>query len=648
MKRSKMLPALLALMITGCQAAQAVDQRPSGPATDWSAYAAAPGGGRYTTANEITPTNVHGLKLAWVHDSGDYHDAITDQDENGNIISGKGTSFQATPILVNGTLYYPSPYNRVFALDPATGAERWSYDPNVRIAPKTFTPPLRGVSYWESSDQTETGCRQRIFVGTLDGRLIALDAATGIPCPAFGDNGTVDLAAGLSPHKRVRDYAVTSPPAILGDLVILGAFIIDSQVPNTPSGVVRAYDARTGAFRWGWNAVPDGESVFDKAGNFRGGTANVWSIISVDPVRDLVFVPTGNPYPDYYGADRKGFDQYSSSIVALDGKTGRLVWHFQTVHHDIWDYDVPAQPVLVDLPFNGELVPALVQVTKMGMTFVLNRETGEPLFPVEEKPVPQNTEIPGEVLSPTQPFPTRPPPLTRLGITPDDAWGITFWDRNSCRKKIAALDYGPIYTPQSVRGVALTPSQIGGNNWGAPAIDPVRKLMVVNTNHVPMRATLIPRDQCAENKVSFPQRETPYCYHTEPLVSPLNIPCTAPPWGTLSVVDLTAGEILWTKPMGTIGRWPLSLIKGGLTLGGPAITESGLIFVGASMDRKFRAIDLKTGEELWSHNLPTTANSVPMSYRLTENGKQYVVVAAGGHFARFSPPGASLMAFALP
>ncbi|HBA43229.1 MAG TPA: glucose dehydrogenase, partial [Alphaproteobacteria bacterium] len=318
------------------------------------------------------------------------------------------------------------------------------------------------------------------------------------------------------------------------------------------------------------------------------------------------------------------------------------------VHHDIWDYDVPAQPTLVDLTIDGKSVPALAQVTKMGLTFILNRETGEPIFPVHEKPVPQTGAVPGEYLHPTQPFPEKPPALTRLGITPGDAWGLTFWDRGVCRRKIAALDHGPIYTPTSLKGTAILPSQIGGNNWGSPAIDPARNWLIANTNHLPVAARLIPRAECNEDAVAFAQKSTPYCYANMPLVSPLKIPCTAPPWGTLSAIDLNSGDIVWTEPLGAVGRGLFSLIKGGANFGGPMVTESGLIFIGASMDRKFRAIEITTGKELWSANLPTTANAVPMSYRLGENGQQYVVIAVGGHFSRLSPPGATLMAFALP
>ena len=621
-------------------------ERGEGPATDWPTFGGAPGGGHYATASELGPGNVHGLELAWVHNSGDFHDADHELGA-GPGTSGTGTSFQATPLVVDGKLFYATPYDRVFALDPATGDEIWTFDPGVSIDRGLYTPPVRGVSSWRA-EGVAGPCAHRIFLGTIDGRLIALDAGTGNPCQSFGTLGTVDLTEGLTPHEPTRDYAVTSPPAVLGDSIILGAWVIDGNHSAAPSGVVRAYDARSGAFLWGWNAVRPGESPYDADGSFRGGTAHVWSIISVDTERNLVVVPTGNPYPDYYGGDRKGFDYYSSSVVALNGSTGEPVWRFQTVHHDVWDFDVPAQPTFVDLTIDGASLPAVVQVTKMGLTFVLHRETGEPIFPVEERPVPQDGAVPGEVLSPTQPFPTRPPPLVQLGISPEDAWGITFWDRGACRERLEALRTGPIYSPQTLGGTAFYPSQIGGHNWGAPAVDPVRKWMVVNTNHIPLEARLVPRNECEEDQVIYPQKGTPYCYAALPLMSPLGIPCTSPPWGTLSAVDLARGEVVWTRPMGALGEWPLSLIKGGVTIGGPLITATGLIFIGASMDPLFRALDLATGEELWRVELPTTANSIPMTYRLEDDGRQFVVVAAGGHFAGFSPAGDHLMAFALP
>ncbi len=636
-----------AFVLFGCsQPADFV--RPLGPGTDWPAYGSLPGGSHYSSANEITPENVEFLELAWVHNSGDFREGRTDPESP---LGGVAQSaFQATPILVDDTLYYCSPFNRVFALNPATGEEIWMFDPEVTVD-KEVLAQCRGVSSWKDDQRTEGVCAHRIITGTLDARLIALDAETGKRCPDFGRLGEVDLTIGLTEHGA-QEYSVTSPPAILGDLVITGAFVLDSARRDVPAGIVRAYDVRTGAFRWGWNPVPPGTDPVNSDGEYVSGTTNVWSIISVDEDLGLVYVPTGNSSPDYYGGDRGGNqDYYSSSIVALMGETGEIFWHYQTVHHDIWDYDIPSQPTLVDLEIDGTSIPALVQTTKMGITFVLDRVTGEPVFPVEERPVPQTGAVEGEYLSPTQPFPTKPAPVHRLGVTPDDAWGFTFWDEGVCRDKLNELVTGPIYTPPSAIGTVVYPSPLGGNNWGTPAVDLERKIMVVNTNHLPFLIRVAPQADCTSENTTFPQRGSPYCMQGGIVNSPLGAPCTAPPWATLTAVDLETGEHLWQRPLGTFEDmlpWPFSMIEGSITLGGPAVTKTGLIFIGATVDHYLRAYDIRTGEELWKGRLPTTANSIPMTYRLGDDGPQFVVTAAGGHWSALSPPGDHLMAFSLP
>ncbi|MEZ5557935.1 MAG: PQQ-binding-like beta-propeller repeat protein [Pseudomonadales bacterium] len=458
---------------------------------DWRSYGGAPGGGHFSTAREITPDNVGTLALAWQHRSGDIR-----KPGGGQGRARTQSAFQATPIVVDDTLYYCSPFNKVFALNAATGEERWSYDPGVDHDADVL-PNCRGVSSWRSG--AEGFCEHRIIMGTLDARLIALDAATGKPCPDFGDGGAVDLTRGMTAHGAA-EYSVTSPPAILGDMAITGAMVLDNVRRDAPSGVVRAYDVRSGALRWVWNPVPAEIAPLNADGTYRAGTTNVWSIIAVDPERNLVFVPTGNTQPDYYGGHRDGLDAYSSSVVALNGATGALVWHYQLVHHDLWDYDTPAQPTLMDLRVDGASIPALVQVTKMGMTFVLNRETGEPVWPVEERAVPQDP-VPGEYLAPTQPFPTHLPHLIEH-ITEDDAWGFTPWDRGACRRAIAALRNDGIYTPPSLEGTLFYPGNGGGNNWGSPAIHPGEQLAVVVTMRVPSFVKLIPRDQCAGQRLA--------------------------------------------------------------------------------------------------------------------------------------------------
>jgi quinoprotein glucose dehydrogenase len=618
----------------------------------WPAYGGAPGGGHYSRASVITKDNVARLEQTWVHRSGDFIAGEIDIGMGEEFSEDSGTdrptSFIVTPIMVRDTLYYCTSFNRVFALDPATGTERWMFDPQVDIDKEALSN-CRAVSSWiDPQAPADAFCAHRIVLGTLDARIIALDGKTGKRCPGFGHNGEVDLAAGQGEHAEY-EYSITSAPAIVGELVISGAMVADSQRADVPSGVVRAYNVRSGEFVWGWNPTHPDRVQADEIGNYTPGTTNVWSTISVDAERDLVIVPTGNSSPDYYGGDRDGhLDYYSSSVVALHAATGEIAWHYQTVHHDIWDYDIPAQPTLVDLAIGGESRPAVVQVTKMGMTFVLDRETGKPLHPVEERPVPQEGAVPGEYLSPTQPFPLIPPPLHQLGMTPDDAWGLTFWDRGQCRKRLEGMATGPIYTPPSLQGTVYYPSPLGGNNWGAPAVDLDRKIMVANTHHMAMEVKLIPQQDCAGN-FTFPQHGSRYCVAMEAIFSPLGVPCSAPPWATLAAVDLESGEILWQRPFGSLeglAPWPIyHFLDSGVQMGGPTVTASGLIFIAGSTDAYIRALDIENGDELWKAELPTSGNAVPMTY--TYAGEQYVVIAAGGHFTSPMPTGDHLVAFKL-
>jgi quinoprotein glucose dehydrogenase len=636
--------------LLACTAAEPPDL--SGPVAQWPEYGGDKGGLRYSPLTQITPENVGRLEVAWVHHSGDVSDGTGEYTR---------TSFQATPIVVDGTLYYCTGFNRVFALDPETGEERWVFDP--KLAAKRLSGPYpltcRGVAYWAGRGPRDVGtCSRRIFTATIDSQLIALDAETGHACADFGTEGRVELREGIG-DAPPWEYYVTSPPLVVNDIVVVGALVADNLRVDAPSGVVRAFDARTGALRWAWDPVPPGwaeESAEGEGRRYQSGTPNVWSILSADEERGLVFVPTGNPSPDAFGAMRRGLDYYGSSTVALRAATGEVVWHFQSVHHDLWDYDVASQPTLFRIPGVGDGAPGVAQATKMGHIFLLHRETGEPLYPVEERPVPQGG-VAEEVLSPTQPFPTHPPPLHPAQLTPDDAWGFTPIDRGSCARKIAEYRHDGIFTPPTLDGSILFPSSAGGMNWGGVAIDPERGVLFANQMRAATVVWLVPREEYDALDVSgagypnefYPQAGTPYGLKRAPLLSSFGAPCNPPPWGTLTAVDLRSGSVLWESTLGTTrdqAPWPLWLDYGAPNLGGSIVTAGGLVFIAATTDKFFRAFDARTGEEVWSHRIPFTGNSTPMTYRLREDGRQYVVLAAGGH--GWSEPGDALMAFALP
>jgi quinoprotein glucose dehydrogenase len=663
--RNLLLAGTTALLI-GCSGGSDVNIDYNGPTADWPNYGSADGGGHFSAATQITPENVVHLQKAWEYRSGhvlmpgEGTDLYPTGDEQPDLGSGwqlpdLGSGWQLTPLLVNDTLYGCSAFNRMFALDPQTGEELWSVDPKVDPH-KEVLINCRGVSSWQGPANQDGICAHRIFMGTMDGRLLAVDGGTGESCTDFGDNGTVDLKAGLGEHAEF-EFSSISPAAVLGNKLIMGSMILDRLQNDMPSGVVRAFDVRSGELVWYWDPVPPGETTeLDADGQpvYRRGTTNVWSIISVDEERNLVFLPTGNTSTDFFGGLRDNLDYYSSAVVALNGSTGEVVWHFQMVHHDIWDYDTPAQPTLFEFERDGEKIPALAQPTKMGHLFLLNRETGEPLFPVEERPVPQGGEVAGEYLSPTQPFPTKPAPLHPARLDPEDAWGFTFWDKGACRKQIESLKNEGIFTPPSIQGSLFFPSDFGGNNWGTPAVDLQRNIAVLNTRLLASVLKLTPREECRAAGGGSPQLGTPYCVEVTPILSPLGAPCNAPPWGTLAAVDLNTGEKIWETPLGTlkhIAPWPVSLMAGPPNIGGAAVTASGLTFIGSSTDQYLRAFDTETGEELWKAPLPTGGHATPMTYRAGPDQKQYVVITAGGHYgmaAYGQKPSDHLIAFALP
>src|SRR5262245_6293467 len=631
-----------------------------GAAAGWPEYGGDAGGRRYTPLADVTPENVARLRVAWTHHTGDLPTSRGPQ--------ASELASEVTPILVEGKLLLCTPYNRVIALDAETGEERWAFDPHLDLSGRYANQLVcRGVSAWLDPERAPgAACRWRVFTATNDARLFALDADTGVPCSEFGSGGSIDLNPGAGPQRWRGEYQVTSPPAVGRDAVIVGSAVGDNQRVDAPSGVVRGFDARSGALRWAFDLAPPGferTPANTSAEGYALGTPNAWGPISVDRQRDLLFVPTGNPSPDYFrGNDAR--DRYGSSVVALRASTGEVVWSFQTVHHDLWDYDVGAQPTLFSLRRDGREVPAVVVATKMGMLFVLDRESGEPLFPVEERPVPQGP-APGERLAPTQPFPLRPPPLVRQRLRPDEAFGFTPWDRGACRERIAGLRNEGIYTPPALEGTLVVPGNAGGVNWGGVAVDEERQRLVVNVQDLPWAVWLLPRDGPApeqgppgdaasvesDHGELAPMEGTPYRLRRALVLSPLGVPCTPPPWGELVAVDLGSGEVAWRTPFGTLRDIlpiPLPPVTVGVpNLGGPLVTASGLVFIGAAFDRYFRAFDAATGEELWRARLPAGPQATPMSYRAREGSRQPVVIAATGYGRSGMTPGDAIVAFAL-
>jgi quinoprotein glucose dehydrogenase len=626
-------------------------RRGGGSGDDWAFYGHDAGGMRYSPLAQINRGNVANLKVAWTFHVGDISDGTGGKRRSG---------LETTPILVDGTLYLTSGFNRVFAIDPETGKQRWVYDPKIDITGNYGDGLInRGVATWLDPARAKgKACRRRIFEATLDARLIALDGATGEPCLDFGDRGQVSLrdVARYIPAQ----YHMTSPPAVIDDAVVVGSAIDDNARAEMPSGVVRAFDARTGALRWKWEPLPPndtGPAAQGAAKVWRTGAGNAWSVMAVDPQRDLVFVPTGSASPDYYGGMRPGDNKWADSVVALRGKTGEFVWGFQLVHHDLWDYDSASPPLLATLRHEGKSVPVVIQSNKTGFLYVLNRDTGTPVFPVEERPVPQS-DVPGEATSPTQPFPLAPPTIVPQKLAADDAWGITPEDRDVCRNLINGLRNDGLFTPPSVQGSLSAPGNVGGMNWSGYAYDPHNGLLVVNANNLPAKMGVIPRDKYwqevfrnAEDADYTMQAGAPYgMFRTFLFAKAHHLPCAPPPWGTLTAVDMAKGTIRWQVPLGSFSPGNPAVPMGTISLGGPIVTAGGLAFIAGTMiDPSFRAFDVETGKELWKFQLPTTGGATPMTYRLRKNGEQFVVIAAGGHQGVAEEArGDSIVAFALP
>jgi len=621
----------------------------------WEHYGGGQHGMQYSSLSQITRDNVAGLEEVWRYRTGDVDDGRREP-----------FAFQANPILVEGRLYFPTGSAIVIALDPATGDEIWRHDPEIDRTKSHAEIANRGVTSWiDPAGELDSPCRHRIFVGTIDARLIALDGETGKRCKGFGDDGEIWLNKGVrSTESEWVNYTVTSPPVVVEGVIVIGSAIGDNRAVESELGIVRGIDARTGEERWRWDPIPrnaDDPAYATWLPNeaASNGSANAWAPLAADTELGLVYVPTGSASPDFYGGEREGDNLYANSLVALRAENGQMAWHQQLIHHDVWDYDLASQPTLVELEHNGELVPAVLQGTKTGFIFSFNRVTGEPIFAIEEREVPQGG-VPGEHLSPTQPFPVAPPSVSRLGrVTADDAWGMLYFDKRSCRKKMAGLRSEGVFTPPSLEGTLELPGYGGGINWGGLAFEPDEHLVVVFSMDVPMAVALIPRDEFNatyesgefENFNFSRQTGTPYGMRRAMVSSPLDVPCIKPPWGTLTAIDMRKGVINWQTSVGSIQDVAPAIVPnielGMPGLGGPIITGGGLVFMAATMDNYLRAFDLKGGQTLWEGRLPAGGQATPMTYLLEDTGKQYVVIAAGGHAHMGTTGGDYVIAYAL-
>jgi len=613
----------------------------------WEYYGGDAGGNRYSKLDQINPGNVAQLSLAWMYQTGDL-------ENRPDAMSQSAT--EGTPLLVEDSLVFCTPFNEVIAVHPGTGEELWRFDPHINLQQDPANQYIcRGVAHWQAPT-SDGNCSSRILMGTNDARLIAIDAKNGSRCTDFGDNGEVRIDPGME-LWWAGEFQITSPPVIVGDTVIIGSAIGDNARVEAPAGIVRAFDVRSGAARWQWDPIPrspenPASATWQGEQPPREGHANVWAPMSADHERGLVFLPTSSPSPDFFGGLRPGDNQYANSVVALHAESGEIAWSFQTVHHDVWDYDLASQPGLYSVWKDGRSHDVVAQPTKTGFIFVLDRDTGEPFLPVEERPVPQNGAR-GERLSPTQPFPVATPPLVPSEVSGDDAFGITWFDKHQCRKRIEESLAQGLFTPPSEQGTLLYPFTGGGANWGSAAFDPTRNLLVVNMNNIAHHVMLFESEELKDIRKVFhdqevsPQQGAPFGMKREMLMSKLGLPCTSPPWGIIAGVDLATGKLVWRKTLGTTEDLSLGpgVKLGTPNLGGPVITAGGLVFIGAALDNYLRAFNLENGEELWKGRLPAGGQATPMTYEW--EGRRYVVIFAGGYSRIGSKLGDYLVAFSL-
>ncbi len=620
---------------------------------DWPRVGGDAGSSRYSSLDQITPQNVNQLVVAWEHHISPGKD-------------GKLGELEVTPLKIDNALYVCNNSSIVERLDAETGALQWRFDPEVNLT-NVLSRACRGIAY--VSTPQSTVCPARIISGTLDARMFALNASTGTPCSDFGKEGMVDLKVGMG-EVLPGYYYPTSAPTLVRGKVVIGGWVFDNQKVDEPSGVVRAFDAVSGKLAWAWDmGRPDQHGEPGPGETYTRGTPNAWGPMSADEELGLVFVPTGNATPDYFGGQRSAaMDTYSTSLVAIDADTGSARWRFQTVHHDLWDYDVGAQPTLTSFPGPNGPIPAVIQATKTGQIYVLDRRDGKPLTEVTERQVPPSP-TPGERASPTQPFSTAMPSVAGPDLDERSMWGLTPLDQLWCRIQFRRMRYDGPYTPPGPGQTSLNfPGLLGAVSWSGVAVDPTRGVVIANSNRVATTARLVPRAEVdalgvrptGENGAPFKpgvsaQGGTPYGVLTSPFVSPLGVPCQQPPFGMLTAIDLNSLRVIWEMPLGTVSdsgpfglRTYLPFNMGVPNFGGSLITASGLVFIGATQEQVIRAIDLRTGRIIWKSRLPAGGQATPMTYRSAVSGQQFVVIAAGGKKFLKSQPGNSIVAYALP